>query len=198
EVINMNTIRLTSLSAAVVLASLSGFCMAQAETSDPATATAGNTTATVTLQQQHNTVALSSGAPSLGMRSASSASAETNHQVSSNPDSTEQSEAPLTSAALSQSTGIAQQSSAALSTVLPQPAVAIPELPSADSVVPAELPALPELVNASAQAAVSQTTNALVQQQISTELTKAVDDTIKAEVVNSVQSSLNTVLTLGL
>ena len=64
--------------------------------------------------------------------------------------------------------------------------------------MPAELPALPGLVNDSARAAVSQTTNALVQQQINTELTKAVDDTIKAEVVNSVQSSLNSVLTLGL
>lgn len=193
----MNTIRFSSLSAAVVLASLSGLCMAQAEMT--VTAAAQNTAATVTLQQQQpNTMASSSGATSLGILSASSTSAETNNQVTTNSDGAEQSEAQLTSAALSQSTSIAQQSSTAVNALLPQPAVTIPELPSAGSVVPAELPALPGLVNDSARAAVSQTTNALVQQQINTELTKAVDDTIKAEVVNSVQSSLNSVLTLGL
>ncbi|CAI3804495.1 hypothetical protein [Rheinheimera sp. MM224] len=195
----MNTIRFSSLSAAVVLASLSGLCMAQAEMTVTAAAAAQNTAATVTLQQhQPNTLASSSDTASLGILSASSTSAETNNQVTTNTDGAAQSEALLTSAALSQSTSIAQQSSTAVNTLLPQPAVTIPELPSADSVVPAELPALPGLVNDSARAAVSQSTNALVQQQISTELTKAVDDTIKAEVVNSVQSSLNSVLTLGL
>lgn len=194
----MNTIRFSSLSAAVVLASLSGLCMAQAEMTVTAAA-AQNTAATVTLQQQQpNTMASSSGATSLDVLSTTSTSAETNNQVTTNSDDAEQSEAQLTSAALSQSTSIAQQSSTAVNTLLSQPAVTLPELPSAGSVVPAELPALPGLVNDSARAAVSQTTNALVQQQISTELTKAVDDTIKAEVVNSVQSSLNSVLTLGL
>ena len=194
----MNTIRFSSLSAAVVLASLSGLCMAQAEMTVTAAAATQNTAATVTLQQQPNTMASSSGAASLDVLSATSTSAETNNQLTTNSDGAEQSEAQLTSAALSQSTSIAQQSSTTVNTLLPQPAVTRPELPSAGSVVPAEFPALPGLVNDSARAAVSQTTNALVQQQISTELTKAVDDTIKAEVVNSVQSSLNNVLTLGL
>lgn len=218
----MNTLSFSSLSAAVLLASMSGLCLAQTDGAVTATAAAQNANVTVSMQQQ-NTIQPSLANTTVSANPDSSVSATARAQNSSSQNSVEQSqEESLQNAAshtvltgriaaelsqsvveqpvatLTQSTSITQQSSAAVSALLTPAAATMPELPSADSVVPAELPALSDVANKSAQAAISQTSSTLVQQQINTELTKAVDDTIKAEVVNSVQSSLTSALNLGL
>ncbi|MDR7120079.1 hypothetical protein [Rheinheimera soli] len=218
----MNTLSFSSLSAAVLLASVSGLCLAQADMAVTATAAAQNANVAVSMQQQ-STIQPSIANATVSANSDSSVSATARAQSSSSQNSAEQhqeeslqnaaSQTVLTggmvtelsqsvveqpAAALTQSTNITQQSSAVVSALLTPPAVTMPELPSADSVVPAELPALSDVANKSAQAAISQSSSTLVQQQINTELTKAVDDTIKAEVVNSVQSSLTSALNLVL
>lgn len=226
----MNTLRISSLSAAVLLASMSGLCFAQADMAVAANTTTDNTRVAVTMQ--HNTIQPASANTNVSASSESAVSAETTAQNASgqntsdqnSPDQNTASQTALAGSlatdlsqsvleqpavALAQTTNITQQSSTVVSALLTPPTATMPELPSADPVAPtelpalpelpsAELPAVPELANESAQAAISQTTSTLVQQQVSTELTKAVDDTIKAEVANSVQSSLNSVLSLGL
>lgn len=105
-------------------------------------------------------------------------------------------------ATLAEGSSVTQQSSAALSTAMSLSDKALSTSTTALSVTEAvtepDLSALPAQANQSAQAAIAQSTNTLVQQQVNTELSKAVDDTIKTEVANSVQSSLNSVLSLGL
>lgn len=218
----MNTLRFSSFSAAVLLASVSGLCLAQADVAMTATTATQTTNVAVTMQQPSTTQPSLANA-NVSSNSDSAVSATVTAQNSSSQNSPEQSqENPVQNAAshtaltgglatdvsqsllaqpaaaLAQTTSITQQSSTAVSTLLTTPEATMPELPSAGSVVPTELPALSGLTNELAQAAVSQTTSTVVQQQISTELTKAVDDTIKAEVANSVQSSLTSVLNLGL